>query len=226
MRCTLFAAIATLSACSFTNASSDNQQPTDANGGGSDTATAPPDACQDDDGDGVCNVVDQCPGMDDTKDTDGDGIPDCRDDWPCGAKPTAPNRSIDNRDFFGVGWKVDNTSLGNGNVTLATIKSGVTLNVSLTYTLGVGCLGSQHCDAELKYGDDRDGVDGCIINQTFNNPSVVQSNWNEDFTFQTVTTPTVFKVKLDMDFSKSCQLSWQGGTPGDKSTIAEVCVTP
>jgi hypothetical protein len=32
--------------------------------------------CQDDDGDGVCNATDACPGSDDTIDSDGDGAPD------------------------------------------------------------------------------------------------------------------------------------------------------
>jgi hypothetical protein len=225
VRSTLFAAIAMLSACSFTDPAS-GAAPTDGNGGGSDTGKAPPDACQDDDGDGVCNVSDKCPGMDDTKDTDGDGIPDCLDDWPCGDKPKAPNRSIDNR-VIGFGWKVDNTSLGGSNATLATITSGSTLNLSLTYTIGIGCgFGHQNCDAELKFGDDLDGVDGCVINQTFNNPDAASSNWNKDLTFKSVTQPTVFEIKLDLDGSKSCQLQWQGDTPGDKSTIAEVCITP
>jgi hypothetical protein len=224
VRSTLFVAITMLSACSFTSPSSETA-PTDANGGG-DSGKPPPDACQDDDHDGVCNVVDQCPGADDTKDTDGDGIPDCLDDWPCGAKPTAPNRSIDNR-VLGFGWKVDNTSLGGSNATLASIKSGMALNLALTYSIGIGCgFGVQNCDAELKFGDDRDGVDGCVINQNFNNPTFTNANWNKDLGFATVTAPTVFLIKLDLDGSKSCQPSWQGGTPGDKSTIAEVCVTP
>ena len=221
----LFAAIATLSACSF-NSPSAGSGPTDA-GGVSDTGTTPPDACKDDDGDGVCNVVDQCPGMDDTKDTDGDGIPDCLDDWPCGAKPTAPKQSIDNRDFFGVGWKVDDTSLGGSNLTLATITSGATVNVTLTYTLGVGCIVGQQCSAEFKYGDDVDGVDDCIVHGTYNNPTFMNNvDWSASLTFKSVTKPTVFKIKLDTDGSSSCQKSWQGGTPGDSSTIAEVCVTP
>jgi ELWxxDGT repeat protein len=37
----------------------------------------PADACIDDDGDGVCNEVDRCPGLDDGVDVDGDGAPDC-----------------------------------------------------------------------------------------------------------------------------------------------------
>lgn len=215
-----------LSACSFTSASPETT-PDDANGGVSDTGKPPTDACADDDHDGVCNDVDQCPGADDTLDTDGDGIPDCLDDWPCGKKPTAPNRSIDNR-VIGFGWKVDNTSLGGSNTTLASIKSGMTLNLSLTYSIGIGCgIGVQNCDAELKYGDDLDGVDGCVINQNFGNPSFKSDDWNDDLTFKAVTAPTVFEIKLDLDGSKACQLQWQNNsTPGDKSTIAEVCVTP
>ena len=39
-------------------------------------------ACDDADGDGVCNEDDACPGEDDTLDTDGDGVPDCLDPCP------------------------------------------------------------------------------------------------------------------------------------------------
>ena len=39
-------------------------------------------SCPDDDGDGVCNDVDVCPGGDDNVDTDGDGIADFCDDCP------------------------------------------------------------------------------------------------------------------------------------------------
>jgi hypothetical protein len=38
--------------------------------------------CPDDDGDGVCNDVDACPGFDDTLDDDGDGVPDDCDPCP------------------------------------------------------------------------------------------------------------------------------------------------
>ncbi|MBR9920317.1 MAG: T9SS type A sorting domain-containing protein [Bacteroidetes bacterium] len=39
--------------------------------------------CPDDDGDGVCNAADVCPGFDDNIDTDGDGIPDGCDSSNC-----------------------------------------------------------------------------------------------------------------------------------------------
>lgn len=43
--------------------------------------TTLPGNCPDEDGDGVCDADDVCPGFDDTVDSDGDGIPDgCDDD--------------------------------------------------------------------------------------------------------------------------------------------------
>ncbi|MCP3935561.1 MAG: hypothetical protein GY708_09350, partial [Actinomycetia bacterium] len=47
---------------------------------GADTITV--NVCADDDGDGVCNADDICPGFDDNVDTDGDGIPDGCDICP------------------------------------------------------------------------------------------------------------------------------------------------
>ncbi|WP_340112844.1 CehA/McbA family metallohydrolase [Maribellus mangrovi] len=47
-----------------------------------DFCTGEVEPCADDDGDGVCNEVDQCPGYDDNIDTDGDGFPDGCDECP------------------------------------------------------------------------------------------------------------------------------------------------
>lgn len=51
-----------------------------------------PGPCPDDDGDGVCNATDRCPGSNDTVDHDGDGNPDGCDDWDCG--PTRPSINL------------------------------------------------------------------------------------------------------------------------------------
>lgn len=45
--------------------------------------------CLDDDGDGVCNEVDACPGFDDRLDADGDGIPDGCDNQNCTSASTS-----------------------------------------------------------------------------------------------------------------------------------------
>ncbi|NNK69084.1 MAG: T9SS type A sorting domain-containing protein [Flavobacteriaceae bacterium] len=54
--------------------------------------------CNDSDGDGVCDVDDQCPGFDDNLDTDGDGISDCLDqevNSPCPNSVDANGVSLD-----------------------------------------------------------------------------------------------------------------------------------
>jgi len=71
----------------------------------------------DDDGDGVCNIDDVCPGGDDNLDRDGDGIPDACDD-------ICYDYNIDH-DGCGAAWGHDDTSgsveLGNDNIDISII---------------------------------------------------------------------------------------------------------
>src|SRR5438105_4165620 len=89
--------LACASACGFSGSSSPTHGIDASSGGSSDGNGGSGDSgpCKDDDGDTICNDVDQCPGQDDRIDIDADGIPDCKDDWLCGAtKPNGPPQPL------------------------------------------------------------------------------------------------------------------------------------
>jgi hypothetical protein len=220
-----FVLCALVAGCSFTSTdgTSGDDAPGGGNGGGVDaghTVDAPRCADGDNDGDTVCNGVDQCPGMDDLADADGDTVPDCKDDWPCGAKPSSPGDPV----ILDPGrqWNANNIDIGHNK--LIVVAPGAQVAYEFDYLMRMSCGQSSSCKAQLEIGLSSVGKLSCAVDRTVNDDQVTNGNATGSFTAPT--TPNVYDIRLNGARLNSCSsgASWYGNSPGGNSTIARLCV--
>lgn len=163
---------------------------------------APP--CADDDGDGVCNAV---------------------DDWPCGAKPAAIANHLELTDNGGhTDFKLTNIALG-GTGTLAVAAAGASVRIQLDYAASdTAC---NDCVDQLEIGWDPAGRRaGCIFDDDV--PAQGGRQGSIDTTsFSAPATPGVYALHINIGQNYSCTYqganNWWGGTePPD--IIGKICV--
>ncbi|MBX3157449.1 MAG: hypothetical protein KF773_15850 [Deltaproteobacteria bacterium] len=223
MRIRVFLALTLAAGCSFTRedgAAGDAPRAPDA------PATIVPDAgCPDDDGDGVCNDVDRCPGSDDRLDGDQDGIPDGCDTWKCGAaKPSDPGLG----GIVAINPAPSNVSfatLGQGPVAMVT--AGQELELSYSYGVQLLCPGaSATCRVQIEYGIGTTRF-GCLFDGNVAT-TVFQGDLNKKVTFDAPSTPGVYLVRAKLVTSQGCGGSpmFTNGAPPDQQAIAILCVPP
>jgi len=160
--------------------------------------------CPDDDGDGVCNAV---------------------DDWPCGAKPTATANHVELTANGGhTDFKLTNIALG-GAGTLAVAAPGASVRIKLDYNAtDTACA---DCVDQLEIGWDPIGRRaGCIFDDDV--PAQGGRQGSIDTTaFAAPTAPGVYALHINIGQNFSCTYqganNWWGGTePTD--IIGKICV--
>lgn len=160
--------------------------------------------CGDDDADGVCNAV---------------------DDWPCGAKPTAPANHIELADNGGhTDFKLSNVSLG-GTGTLAVAAPGAAVRIQLDYNAQDSACAD--CIDQLEIGWHPAGQRaGCIFDDDV--PEQGGRQGSIDTTaFTAPTAPGVYELRINIGQNYSCTYQgahtwWGGNEPPD--LVGKVCV--
>jgi len=226
MRCLASVTLA-VAACSFTPGgdppghASDGGNP----GMGHDApAMITPDACPDADHDGVCDAVDKCPGADDHVDSDGDGIPDGCDDWPCGLRPGKPDDPLIYGAYNHLQSVAGQTLDGNGRLDVATTGNNVVLGFG--YGLSVDCNGfaSQPpptCRVQIEVGLGTSKI-GCILDGFVTSGQGYAGTANGMFP---APSPGLYEVRVSTAVdSGGCSGDWTNGTPSSSQTIAYLCV--
>ncbi len=224
--------LAWLAGCGFSGSSSPSPSANDAASAtsGADAATGGSGdaSCPDDDGDTICNAVDQCPGQDDRIDVDHDGIPDCKDDWLCGAtKPSDPGDPVVHLDL-GDQWSVDHQQLASTG-RIVNVHAGTAIAIKSNWDIRVTCgIMQLKCNAQLEIGFDQGvGRDRCLFDGQVDDNKIKSGNVDDSGTI--APTPTgayqADDLRLNIGRRTSCGTSgWDGGEPGGSSTIARVCV--
>jgi len=207
--------VAVLTNCTFAPSSS-TSQPGDAPGGTHDAGL---------DGhvviDAGANVVMDAPCADD----DHDGVCNAADDWPCGAKPTAPANHLELTDNGGhTDFKLTNIVLG-GASTLAVASPGATVKIQLDYSAtDTACA---DCVDQLEIGWHPTGRRaGCIFDNDVPAQGGRQGSVNTN-SFNAPTTPGVYDIRINIGQNYSCDYNgatnwWGGAEPPD--SIGKVCV--
>jgi hypothetical protein len=167
-------------------------------------AVVPVDApCADDDADGVCNTV---------------------DDWPCGAKPTAPGSSAS---FSGNGgntnWTISNVNLdGTGRLAVAT--PGETLSLTLRYAIDDTACPSA-CIDQVEIGwEPGGGRSMCVYDDTVSPQNGVTATVTVNVAVPMTKKTYDLRANLGQNFQCGTGKQWWGGTPDASHTIAKLCV--
>lgn len=167
---------------------------------------APPDApppCTDDDDDGVCN--------DD-------------DNWPCGAKPTAPGSTMMISGNNGESRLTITMVNLDGTGRLAVATPGENMNLTLRYDLDdTAC--PQACIDQVEIGWETGvGRIGCVFDNTVPPQNGVAATVN--VTVRAPMTRKVYDLRANLGQNYSCgqTSNWWGSTPDASRTIAKLCV--
>jgi hypothetical protein len=163
-------------------------------------------ACPDDDTDGVCNNV---------------------DDWPCGAKPTAPSATLAwTRNSGETQVTITNVNLdGTGRLAVATPGE----NISLTFSYAIADTACQgNCVDQLEIGWVPPGSRMmCVFDNAVSKANGASGTVNT--TVQARSTPMVYDLRIELGQNYSCSYGgasswWDGQAPGTNRTIAKLCV--
>lgn len=162
--------------------------------------------CPDDDTDGVCNNV---------------------DDWPCGAKPTAPSATLSwTRNSGATQVTITNVNLdGSGRLAVAT--PGETLSLTFDYAItDTACSGN--CVDQLEIGWVPPGSRMmCVFDNAVSKTSGASGTVST--TVQARSNTQVYDLRIEMGQNYSCYYGgangwWDGQAPGTNRTIAKLCV--
>jgi hypothetical protein len=166
---------------------------------------AKPPPCGDDDGDGVCNAV---------------------DDWPCGAKPPAPQATLSwSRNSGKTTIEIANVSLDNtGAFAVATAQEMLSLHFDYVIT-DTAC--DSNCIDQLEIG----WVPGGKISCPFDD-EVSKQNGEAGSVSTSVRASTnkgVYDLRVELGQNYSCWYNgasgwWGGQAPSTSRTIAKLCV--
>jgi len=167
---------------------------------------SPPAACPDDDGDGVCNSV---------------------DDWPCGAKPASAPASVAwTANSGATAISITLTSINNTGlyaVAPAATNIALTMHISIADT---AC--PSGCIDQIEVGWVPPGTRSACV---FDNTVSKQSGYTGTYT-GTIKTPSAagahdLRVALGQNYSCTYNGAtnwWDGAAPADNHTIAKLCV--
>lgn len=160
--------------------------------------------CPDEDGDGVCNVV---------------------DDWPCGVKPAAPSGAVmivANSGLTNVA--IDTTSLG-GTGLFAVAAPSSTPSLTFQYAItDTACTGN--CVDQIEVGWSPGGRIACPFDSGVSR--IYGASGTITTTVTAPATPQSYDLRVNLGQNYSCNYSgataWWGSTPGSNGTIAKLCV--
>ena len=165
----------------------------------------PPTTCQDDDGDSVCNAV---------------------DDWPCGVKPAAPPAKVTwSRNNGETTIQITNVNLDStGALAVATTQENVSLRFDYDIT-DTACSGN--CVDQLEIGWVPGNKIGCPFDA-----AVSKSNGADGTASTTVKAPSnkqVYDLRIELGQNYSCWYQgstgwWDNQAPVTSRTIAKLCV--
>lgn len=158
-------------------------------------------------------------------DADADGVCDSVDDWPCGAKPTAPSASVtwsgNNGATSTTVWNVNLDSAGMLAVAAPGVNAPLTLSYNITDT---ACPAS--CIDQLEIGWVPGGRSACVFDGQVSKTSGETGTVN--VTIRTPGTAGVYDLRVNLGQNYSCTYQgatgWWGGTPSTSRTIAKLCV--
>lgn len=160
--------------------------------------------CSDDDGDGVCNAV---------------------DDWPCGGKPSPPPAKVTITEKLG-GLRLEISLVGLTNTGLLAVAApGQSVQLHLHYELvDYVCAGS--CREQVEIGWVPGRRVGCVFDQAVMDNTMVAGNIDAPITAPDGAQP--YDLRVNVGFNTSCNGfgadNWWGGTPDSDQTIAKLCV--
>jgi len=162
--------------------------------------------CPDDDHDGICNAV---------------------DDWPCGAKPTAPSSSIELTDNGGsTDFKLTSINIA-GQATLPVVQHGTTVRMQLHYVVKDSAC-PQACQDQLEVGWHPPGTRlGCVFDFAIPNDGNSYVGDISDTSFAAPTTPGSYELRIHIGQKNFCDMagnSWYGGSEPIDGVIAQLCV--
>jgi len=173
---------------------------------------AAPTQCPDDDGDAVCNSV---------------------DDWPCGAKPATPSATVQYTNNSGATVTTITQVNLNNTGRMAVVASGN--NVSLTFRLQMtdtACGGN--CRDQLEAGwivaatNTGNRFTTCLFDAAVSKQNGLDTNLS--FNVGTPTTPRAYDLRVNLGQNNSCGANgnndwWPSNTvPPDARTIARLCI--
>jgi hypothetical protein len=174
--------------------------------------------CEDDDGDGVCNIDDACPGGDDGMDVDGDGRPDDCDDCPIDGPAATPIPSTVTDTSTGI--TISNVSLNSvGNV--ITVSGGDAVTVDLDYSIrDCDCPG---CFEQIEIGF----VPGVTFSYCAYDslPGCSGDTGSDTGTLRAPGSSGIYYIRFGRAQNYDCDhTDWWMGTPPAARTIAAICV--
>jgi hypothetical protein len=210
-----------LAACSFRPApagsSGDAGGPGDAPGG-------PIDVAQPTDAPGVTPPrdapVDACP------DSDGDGICDAVDDWPCGVKPAAPGPTLTMTANSGKTVFVLTSIDVDGMGQLAVVAAGTTPHLGFHYQItDTAC--SQACDDQIEVGWAPGGRVGCPFDSAVSKSGGAMGTITA-YAMPVSATSGVYDLRANIGQNFSCTsggaTDWWASAPAADRNLAIVCV--
>lgn len=168
------------------------------NGGGGDG----PSACVDDDADTVCNEL---------------------DDWPCGARSEDPGDEMDVFDLGGGrSWGADDIVIGDARRVVA--RPNDVFDIDFSWKFRLYCGGQSQCRAQLEIGHEGTRT-SCLFDGDV--ASTAENTGTADTTYRAPAMAGVYEIRLNVGRRSSCGTNgWYGGDPGERSTIAILCVPP
>jgi len=167
-------------------------------------AALPPDACPDSDGDGICDVADT---------------------WPCGVQPTAPTASVSDKPS-GANLTMSTIDISTqGQLVVAT--PGASLSLSMHFTLSDSrCM---MCIDQLEVGWMQGTTgprSGCAWDGGVPNPGMISQNVTS-FAITAPSTPGVYDLRTNIGQNYSCGSGtswWNSDVPAASTTISKLCV--
>lgn len=156
-------------------------------------------------------------------DTDGDGLCNTVDPWPCGATaPTISNVVMTGSDVYGA---ISNVSIGGGGNTAVT-QPGVQLSYSLTWSLRDSDVFCQNCRDQIEVGVVAGGRQRCVYDN--DPPQNQMQTGNTTIMMTTPSTPGLYSLRFQVARDFSCdafgRTGWWIGEPSADKTFGVLCV--
>ena len=179
----------------------DAARPADAATPDAPVADAPPDACTDEDQDGVC---------------------DDQDDWLCGANPTPPPSTVTITRNQGA---VTMTDISLGGAQVLTAAPSQMLPMSFHYAItDTSC--PKDCIDQIEYGLEPGGRIGCGYDD--DTPKAGGASGTVTRMVKAPSTPGIYELRTNLGQNYGCTYkgasTWWQGTPPSGNDIALLCV--
>lgn len=161
-------------------------------------------------------------------DSDGDGLCNGADDWPCGVKPAAPAQPMMMDAATSRTWNAFNIDIGDNRRVVRA--AGQEFPADFRWGGTVVC-GSGRCPIQMEIGYSEKRT-GCLLMGAVDaSPNPIQIGaYRLDRNLRAPALPGVYELRLNMGYGGSAACasgqSWFDADPGPESTIAFVCVPP